>query len=227
MNLTNLLCLSLITLTCSALNLRADESVQSVTFNATEILDKKQGSADPIPADALNAAKGVAILEITKAGLVVGGTGGDGIVVLKEKSALPWGSKWTAPIPIGFGGGSFGAQIGFSTTRMIVLLNSDQAVRTFTSPGKLAWNAAASGTAGADTETEQVGGLLSDVDVKIYKESGGLFGGATFGGASLRIQEDRIKSAYGPSIFIRDILSGKVPAPEFANRLYLLLSGKR
>lgn len=227
MKLTDILCLSLITVTCSALNLRAGDSVQSVTFNAIEILDKKQGSVDPIPAVALQAAKGVAILEITKAGLVVGGTGGDGIVVLKESGVLPWGSKWTAPIPIGFGGGSFGAQIGFSTSRMIVLLNSDQAVRTFTSPGKLAWNAAASGTAGADTETEQVGGLLSDIDVKIYKESGGLYGGATFGGATLRIQEDRIKIAYGPTIFIRDIVAGKVPAPEFASRLYVLLNGKR
>ncbi len=207
-------------------SLHAD-SVLNVTANAISIVEKKQGSVEPIPTEALKAAKGVAVLEITKAGLVFGGTGGDGVVVLKQKGLLPWGSQWSAPIPIGLGGGSFGAQIGFSTTRMIVLLNSDQAVRTFTNPGKLEWNAGASGTAGADTKTEQVGGLLSDLDVKIYKESGGLYGGATFGGGTIRIQDDRIKKAYGQDIFVRDIVSGKVKAPDYAERLYTLLNGKR
>jgi SH3 domain-containing YSC84-like protein 1 len=221
-----LLVLSLALVALSSASLQAD-SVMSVTSNATDILEKKQGSVEPIPAQALNEAKGVAILEITKAGLVFGGTGGDGIVVLKQKGLLPWGTKWSAPLPIGFGGGSFGAQIGFSTTRMIVLLNSDQAVKTFTNPGKLEWNAAASGTAGADTSTEQVGGLLSDVDVKIYKESGGLYGGATFGGGTIRIQDDRIKKAYGSDVFVRDIVSGKVKSPDYATRLYKLLNGKR
>jgi len=203
------------------------DSVRDVTENVTNILESKQGSVDPIPTSELKAAKGIAILDITKAGLVIGGTGGDGIVILKQKSALSWGSKWSAPIPVGFGGGSFGAQIGFTKTRMIVLLNSEQAVRAFTNPGKLAWNAGASGTAGTDTQTEQVGGMLSDLDVKIYKDSGGLYGGATFGGATLRIQDDRIKRAYGQEMFIRDIVNGKVAAPDYAKRLYALADGKR
>jgi SH3 domain-containing YSC84-like protein 1 len=222
--LRSIYCLSLAVLLGGSLQA---ESVMSVTADATEILARKQGSVVPISAKALEAAKGVAILDITKAGLVVGGTGGDGIVVLKEKGVLSWGSKWSAPIPIGFGGGSFGAQIGFSTTKMIILLNSDQAVRAFTNPGKLEWNATASGTAGTDTQTEQVGGLLSDLDVKIYKQSDGLYGGATIGGGTIRIQNDRIKKAYGSSIYVRDIVEGKVKTPDYAAQLYKLLNGKR
>jgi SH3 domain-containing YSC84-like protein 1 len=226
MNLLKRLSVAATLLLMTALTVQAD-TVQGVTENALSILKKKQGSVDPIPLADLKKAQGVAILEVTKAGFVFGGAGGDGIVVLKKKGMLSWGSQWSAPLPIGFGGGSFGAQIGFSTTRMIVLLNSDQAVRTFTNPGKLEWNATASGTVGSDTEAEQMGGLLSDQDVKIYKESGGLYGGATFGGGTIRIQDDRIKKAYGKDVFVRDIVSGKVKAPEFATPLYTLLDGKR
>jgi lipid-binding SYLF domain-containing protein len=209
---------------------QAEDKIQPMVQAATQTLAAKQGSASPIPKEALAAAKGVAIIDITKGGFIVGGTGGSGIVVLKAKqgvTGLVGMQSWVAPIPIGFSGGSFGAQIGGSNTKMIVLLNSDQAVKVFTNPGKLAWNAQASGTAGADTETEAAGGALSEVDVTIYKETEGLYGGATFGGTTLSIQDDRIKSTYGPEIFVRDIIEGKVKAPEYAKPLINLLEGKR
>lgn len=202
-------------------------SVRETVGTATEILAKKQGSSEPIPEAALQKAKGVAIFGLTKAGLVIGGTGGDGVVMIRGKSKMPPTTPWRAPIPMGLSGGSFGAQIGISTIHMIVLLNSDAAVELFTRAGKLAWNGTASGTAGKTSGTENEGGLLSDQDVTVYKETNGLFGGATIGGAALDVQGDRIQAAYGGGTSVRDILDGRAKVPDYAAHLYQLLDGKR
>jgi lipid-binding SYLF domain-containing protein len=197
---------------------------------SVDILSARQGTTSPIPADELAKAKGVAITDITKGGFIIGGTGGDGVVLVKIKKGLSGAvgmTSWSAPIPVSFSGGSFGAQIGGSNTKAIILLNSDKAVQVFTHPGKLAWNAQADGTAGADTAKEGEGGLLSDVDVKMYKADSGVYGGATFGGSSLSIQDDTIKAAYGANIYVRDIIEGKVKVPEYAEKLTKLLDGKR
>ncbi len=206
-------------------DVRAD-SIRETVATATEILANKQGTAEPIPAAALQKAKGIAIFSITKAGLVFGGSGGDGVVMIRSKAKLLSKKSWCAPIPMGFSGGSFGAQIGFSTLHLIVLLNSDAAVQVFTKPGKLDWDATAAGTAGSDQATEHEGGFLSDQDVTVYKETNGLYGGATIGGAELDIQDDRIQRAYGSEVSVHDILEGKVKVPDYAARLDELMNGK-
>jgi lipid-binding SYLF domain-containing protein len=205
-------------------------TLPGIVKQSVDILDARQGTTEPIPLAELAKARGVAITDITKGGFIIGGTGGDGVVLVKIKKGLSGAvgmTSWSAPIPVSFSGGSFGAQIGGSNTKAIILLNSDKAVQVFTHPGKLAWNAQAVGTAGADTKKEGEGGLLSDVDVKIYKIDSGVYGGATFGGSSLRIQDDTIKAAYGANIYVRDIIEGKVKVPEYAGKLVNLLDGKR
>lgn len=198
--------------------------------NSQEILASRQGSAAPIPQDEIKAARGVAIIDVTKGGFIFGGVGGSGVVLAKIKTGLSGMvgmESWSAPIPIGFSGGSFGAQVGGSNTKAIVLLLSDNAVKRFTNPGKIGWSASASGTAGADTNAEKEGGLLSDVDVKIYQSTEGVYGGAVFGGASLSINDKAISEAYGQGKFVRDILEGKVASPTYAESLVKLLNGKR
>jgi lipid-binding SYLF domain-containing protein len=205
-------------------------SLPDVVSQSYQVLATRQGSASPIPQNEINAARGVAIIDITKGGVVFGGIGGDGVVLTKVKSGLSGAvglESWSAPVPIGFSGGSFGAQIGGSNTKAIVILLSDNAVQRFTNPGKIGWSASASGTAGADTKTEREGGLLSDVDVKIYQSTDGLYGGAVFGGASLSVNQKAIAQSYGEGKYVRDILEGKVPVPAYAEQLINLLKGKR
>jgi|GEM_PF-413873 len=205
-------------------------SVPELVAQSYQILSTRQGSASPIAQGEFSAARGVAIIDITKGGLVFGGIGGDGVVLVKIKSGLSGMvgmESWSAPVPIGFSGGSFGAQIGGSKTQAIVILLSDNAVRRFTNPGKIGWSASAGGTAGADSKAEKEGGLLSDVDVKIYQSTEGLYGGAVFGGASLSINDKAIAESYGPGKFVRDILEGKVATPAYTESLVSLLNGKR
>ena len=193
---------------------------------ATEILEKRQGSLAPIPMNVLAHARGIAIGTITKAGLGIGGQGGEGIVLLHYLGdAHP---TWSAPVAFNMSGGSVGAQLGYTTIRFIIILNSDTAVRLFTSPGKMSYDATATGTAGSDTgrEGETTENLQRHAMI-IYKDTGGLFGGATFGGTSVQVKDEVNQEAYGDHVYVRDILAGKVPSPRSATRLYELLNTGR
>ena len=201
-------------------------SLHERIYNATRILEKRQGSLDPIPQEVLAHARGIAIGTITKAGLGIGGQGGDGIVLLHYLGdAHP---SWSPPAAFDTSGGSLGAQIGFTTIRYIIILNTDDAVRLFTSSGKTTFDATATGTAGADTA--RAGETTEDLErhaMIIYKDTGGLFGGATFGGTSVAVDDDVNQAAYGDHVYVRDILANHVPKPRSAGRLYALLGGIR
>jgi lipid-binding SYLF domain-containing protein len=200
-------------------------SLHDRIYDATRILEKRQGSLSPIPQDVLNHARGIAIGTITKAGLGIGGQVGGGIVLLHYLGdATP---SWSPPVAFDTTGGSVGAQIGFTTIRYIIILNSDDAVRLFTSPGKTTFDATATGTAGADTAHE--GETTQDLEhhaMIIYRDTGGLFGGATLGGTSVAVDDDVNQDAYGDHIYVRQILSNHVPKPASAGRLYAMLNGQ-
>jgi len=194
--------------------------------NAIKIVDKRQGSDDPIPAEILQNAKGVAICTIIKGGIGIGGQGGEGIVVFRHfGGAAP---VWRAPSAFNISGASIGAQLGFSSISYIIVLNTDHAIGQFLGQGKIKWDATANGTAGGDTGTEsETTRNLEKRDVLVYRDSGGLFGGATFGGSTIEVKTEINQDAYGDHIHVRDIIEGTVPPPKIADRLYSLLDGNR
>jgi lipid-binding SYLF domain-containing protein len=194
--------------------------------DAIKIVEKRQGSDDPIPVEILQHAKGVAICTIVKGGIGIGGQGGEGIIVFRHLSgAAP---VWRAPSAFNISGASLGAQFGFSSTSYIIVLNTDHAIGQFLGEGKIKWDATATGTAGGDTGTEsETTRNLEKRDVLVYRDSGGLFGGATFGGSSIEVKNEINQDSYGEHIHVRDIIDGTVPPPRLAERLYDLIDGKR
>ena len=104
--------------------------------NATRILEQRQGSADPIPAEILQHAKGVAICTILKGGIGIGGQGGEGIVMVHHIDSTG-ALTWRAPSAFNISGASIGAQLGFSTTKYIIILNTENAVGQFVHAGKV------------------------------------------------------------------------------------------
>jgi lipid-binding SYLF domain-containing protein len=85
----------------------------------------------------------------------------------------------------------------------------------------------ATGTAGSDTGTARVStSALKRRAVVVYKDSAGIFGGATLGGTSVKRKDAINQQAYGDNVKTRNILDGNVQAPKSANRLYSLLDGK-
>jgi lipid-binding SYLF domain-containing protein len=211
-----LLLLSVVSSQASSMHERIEAS--------TQILEQKQHSSDPIPAELLSNAKGVAIFSITKVGLGIGGQGGEGIVMLRHRNLL--GHMWTAPSAINLSGGSVGAQIGYTDVHYIVVLNTEAAVQHFTETGKLDFNATAAGTAGSDNATAKASTTeLEHRDVVVYKDSNGVYGGATLGGTSVERKDSINQDAYGDGVRTRNILNGNVHPPKSAARLYQLLDG--
>jgi len=187
---------------------------------AIDIVSQRQGSAYPIPQSLLNNARGVAIVKVTKAGLVFGGTGGQGVVLARTATG------WSAPSAFNISGGSFGAQVGFETKRFIIVINSEAALRLFAGEGETKWDATAAGTAGTDA----VHASQSDwanMPLVVFQDSNGVFGGATFGGTSVNVDHEANHRAYGPDVYVRDILGGKFPAGPLGRRLQAVLSGHR
>ncbi|MCE0482970.1 MAG: lipid-binding SYLF domain-containing protein [Methylacidiphilales bacterium] len=216
----------LVLLVSSTLFIRAADMDERI-HDATRILEKRQGSVDPIPAEILQHAKGIAICTITKGGIGIGGQGGEGIVMVRHID--PSGNQvWRAPSAFNISGASLGAQLGFSTIRYIIILNTEPAIGQFVGTGKIKWDATATGTAGGDTGVESESTRnLEQRAVLVYRDSGGLFGGATFGGSSIEVKDEINQQAYGEHIHVRDILEGSVQIPRSTERLYELLDGKR
>jgi len=220
-----LLCTSLAFLLASTIFTQAADMDERI-HDAIRIVEKRQGSVDPIPAEILQNAKGVAICTIIKGGIGIGGQGGEGIVLIRHFG--PTGTVWRAPSAFNISGASLGAQLGFTSISYIIVLNTDHAIGQFFSEGKFKWDATATGTAGADTGVEsQSTRDLERQDVLVYRVSGGLYGGATFGGSTITVKDEINQEAYGEHVHVRDILEGNVPLPAQAQRLYDILDGKR
>ncbi|HEV3272289.1 MAG TPA: lipid-binding SYLF domain-containing protein [Candidatus Methylacidiphilales bacterium] len=220
-----LLATSLSLLLASTLFVRAADMDERI-HNAIKIVEKRQGSTDPIPVEILQNAKAIAICTILKGGIGIGGQGGEGIILIRHMGGA--GPVWRAPSAFNISGASLGAQLGFSSISYIIVLNSERAIGQFVGEGKVKWDATATGTVAGDTGVESESTRdLEKHDVLVYRDSGGLFGGATFGGSSIEVKDEINQDAYGEHVHVRDILEGKVPVPQSGQRLYDLLDGKQ
>ncbi|ORY31823.1 hypothetical protein BCR39DRAFT_525563 [Naematelia encephala] len=181
--------------------------------------------ADPTrPASALNSipkavllrAKGLAIFTILKAGFVFSGKAGSGLVIAR----LPDGS-WSAPSCIATAGVGWGLQIGADLTEVVIVLNSDEAVKAFSRGGNVTIGGGVSAAAGPIGTGGSVNASIANpAPMFSYSRSKGLFAGLTLDGTILVERKDANRDFYGSSISSTDILTGRVPAPEIASAMY-------
>jgi len=175
-----------------------------------------QSALNSIPRPVLQRARGLAIFQVLKAGFVFSGKAGSGIVVAR----LPDGS-WSAPSCIATGGVGWGLQIGADVTDFVIVLNSEDAVRAFSMGGNLTIGGNISASAGPiGTGGSLQASLAHPAPMFSYSKSKGLFAGLSLEGTVLIERKDANRDFYGSSVPARDILSGRVPPPEVASRLY-------
>lgn len=91
-----------------------------------------KGLDNIIPSNILSKAKGLAIFTVIKAGFMFSGRVGSGVVVARLEDG-----SWSAPSAIGTGGMGFGGQIGAEITDFVMVLNSREAVKSFTTGGNI------------------------------------------------------------------------------------------
>lgn len=171
-----------------------------------------------IPIDFLHQAKGLAFLTVLKAGFVWTARVGTGIVISK----LPDG-RWSAPSAIGTAGLGFGAEMGGQLIEFMIILNSEQAVKSFMQKNQLSAGANLEFAAGPYGRAAGANANISASGVApnyTYSHSKGLFGGVGLQGSAISARSDLNKKFYGREITPSEILTGAVEQPAAASQLY-------
>ena len=196
-----------LSLTIAAQNSR-DRSSKKVreaaaqSAKAARVFDQIMGTREKsIPRDLLDRAAAVAVFpSVFKAGLIVGGRGGSGVISRRVAGG------WSAPAFFDLGGGSVGLQIGASSTDYILLFMNEDAVESllgdkFEIGGE---GSAAAGPVGrsasASTDIKMNAKILS------YSRSRGAFAGLELKGVVIKPDTEDNSQVYGMTA--RDILTG-------------------
>ncbi|KAE8209946.1 hypothetical protein CF327_g6123 [Tilletia walkeri] len=175
-----------------------------------------ESALNSIPKAVLQQAKGLAIFSVVKAGFVWSARAGSGVVIAR----LPDGS-WSAPSCLATGGVGVGLQIGADLSEFVVVMNSEEAVRSFALTGNLTLGGSLSATAGPiGTGGSIQTAIAHPAPMFSYSRSKGLFAGVSLEGTVLVERKNTNAEFYGQAIPAFDLLSGKVPAPEAASPIY-------
>jgi len=175
-----------------------------------------ESALNSIPKAVLQRARGLAVFSVIKAGFVFSGKAGSGLVIAR----LPDGS-WSAPSCIATGGVGWGLQIGADLTEFVIVLNSEDAVRAFSIGGNVTIGGNISASAGPiGTGASVQATLAHPAPMFSYSKSKGLFAGLSLEGTALIERKDANREFYGSPVSASDILSGRVPPPEVASKLY-------
>jgi lipid-binding SYLF domain-containing protein len=163
-----------------------------------------------IPGAILNKATGIAIFPNTvKAGFIVGGTRGRGI--LSGKGA----DGWSSPAFLTLTGGSFGLQIGGQAADIILVINGDRGLENLVSNQfKIGADASiAAGPVGRDAQA------ATDIQLRAqilsYSRARGLFAGVTINGSTVRQDVDANTRFYGERLTTKQIVfDGRAGSPD-------------
>jgi lipid-binding SYLF domain-containing protein len=172
-----------------------------------------------VPAETLRQAKGVVLLDRTKAGFIFAYQGGGGVALIKD----PRTDQWSPAAFVKANEASLGFQIGGEQAFYVILLMHTNAVRMLTD-AKIDFAGEARGTAGDASAGEEGQITASEHPVLVYADRAGLFGGAAIKGGALSADDDANRIYYGDYLTMQDILFDKKvkmtdSAAELARRL--------
>jgi lipid-binding SYLF domain-containing protein len=167
-----------------------------------------------IPQDLFNKSVCAIIVPgLKKGAFIIGGKFGRGFIMCRT------GGGWSAPAGVKVEGGSFGLQLGGSSTDVVLLLmNQDGKEKLLQSKFTVgADGSAAIGpvgrTSSAATDAQMHAEILS------WSRARGAFLGLSLEGATLRPDEDSNRDLYSKPVTNREIVSGSVEAPPAAAKL--------
>jgi len=169
-----------------------------------------------IPQDLLGGAHCIVIVPGLKtAAFLVGGKYGVGYVSCRNKS----GVGWSAPGTVRIEGGSFGFQIGGSSTDLIMLvMNEGGENRLLSSKFTLGGEASVAAGPVGRTATAQTD-LQLHAEILSWSRTQGVFAGLALEGATLRQDLDDNAELYGKRLENREILKSSMHTPRAAAKL--------
>jgi len=199
-----------VSLICSARPGDITDQTKQVNKASTVFREIMATPDKAIPRNLLDDAKCVAVFpDVIKAGFIVGGRGGRGVVSCRV------GGGWSAPVFLNLKGGSVGLQIGAQSTDFVLLFMNEKGINSLLSDKfELGGDASVAAgpvgrQAGASTD------LKLNAEILSYSRSKGLFAGLELKGVVISPDKDDNKGAYGEGLSAKDILrDNKATAPD-------------
>jgi lipid-binding SYLF domain-containing protein len=172
---------------------KKEEEAERKAESAAKVFNQIMNARDnAIPRELIDKAEAVAVFPgVFKAGFVVGGRGGSGLISRRLKGG------WSAPAFFTMRGGSFGAQIGAAKTDFVLLFMNESAVQGLLED-KFEMGGEASAAAGPVGRTASATtNLTLDAGILSYSRSKGLFAGLELKGAVVNPDNKLNEAVYG------------------------------
>jgi lipid-binding SYLF domain-containing protein len=193
--------------------------------DAQVIVDKAKATFTSIMSDSnfswlhksLKDAKGVVIFpQVLKAGFFLGGSGGTGVVLVRNANT----GSWSDPAFYTLGSVTFGLQIGAEAAEVVMLAMNQKAIDTLlTSTAKLGADASiAIGPIGGGAKGSVAVPSVT-ADFLSFARSKGLYAGLNLEGSVLAVRDSLNESYYGKGIGPKDIIMKKGVRNAGANAL--------
>jgi SH3 domain-containing YSC84-like protein 1 len=198
-----------------------DKRLQNATLSFSEVMHEPDKG---IPRDLFDKSHCIVIIPgVKKAAFIVGGKYGRGFVSCRRNGTGRFGT----PAAVRIEGGSYGLQIGGSSTDVFMLIMNEGGMRKllsdkFTIGGEAE---AAAGPVGRDTSANT--DVLLHAEILSWSRSRGLFAGLSLEGSTLRPDESEDTKLYGEKVSNEQILQGDLKTPRGARPLVAELNRYR
>ena len=182
------------------------KDIEKLNDAATVLTEIRNAPDNGIPGSIWNKAQCVVVIpDLKKAGFLVGGEHGSGVMSCKHANT------WGPPVFMELSKGSVGLQAGVQSVDLVLLVMNQSGVEKLLR-NKVTLGADASIAAGpvgragsAATDAQLSAEMLS------YSRAKGLFAGIDLSGGSLNPDESKNERAYGPNASARNIALGTTP----------------
>jgi lipid-binding SYLF domain-containing protein len=200
---------------CSVVLFAADTAQERLS-DTNKVFNEIMATPDKgVPQELLETAHCIIIVPgMKQAAFGVGAKWGRGYAVCRQPRA-----GWGAPAAIRVEGGSFGFQIGGSSTDIVMLLMNERGMRRLLED-KVTLGAEATVAAGpVGRQTSASTDVQMSAEILSWSRSKGLFAGIALHGATLRPDNDVNEELYGTKLTNKEILTGGQAPPAAAGEL--------
>ncbi|MFT4257393.1 MAG: lipid-binding SYLF domain-containing protein [Pseudoxanthomonas sp.] len=205
--------LSLAVLLAIAAQAQAGEPEDQRAGNAVRVLQEVQKIPEnAIPDKLLDEGRAIIVIPDTiKAGLVLGGRRGHGLMSIKNPDGA-----WSQPVFVKLTGGSIGFQAGVQSSDVVLVFRNDRSLDSIVN-GKFTLGAdagVAAGPVGRNAAAATDGQLKAEI--WSWSRARGLFAGVALDGAVLQIDHEANAAVYGANATPRAIFESRTGAPSNA-----------
>ncbi|WPL18407.1 hypothetical protein Thiowin_03478 [Thiorhodovibrio winogradskyi] len=163
--------------------------------------------SDPQAGDLLGQAKAILLIpDYARAALIVGGAGGQGVLIAKHDG------EWSAPAFYNVGTIEIGAALGVEVGPVAFMIMSGDLLQSFGDMHNFALNSDAGYTVAEDSERQQTS-IGKGADVVVWSATEGLYGDFAASVSDVFWDADANSAYYDGEVTATEIISGKVEDP--------------